>query len=49
MAVAEAVDEMMMGGLSEDRVHQMLKLGQETRFDPEIVALYLKEFSDTAV
>ena len=49
VAVAEAVDEMMMSGLSEERVRQMLKLGQETRFDPEIIGLYLKEFSDTAV
>lgn len=49
VAVAEAVDEMMKSGLPEERVRQMLKLGQETRFDPEIVGLYLKEFTESAV
>ena len=46
VAVAEAVDEMRMSGFAEDRVRQMIKLGQETRFDPVVVGLFLKEFSE---
>lgn len=42
VAVAEAVDEMRTAGFEEDRIRQIIKMGQETRFDPEIVALYLK-------
>jgi len=49
VAVAEAVDEMRMSGLAEEKVRAMLKLGQETRFDPEIVGLFLKEFFEAAV
>jgi len=47
VAVAEAVDEMKLSGLAEEKIRQMLKLGQETRFDPEVVGIYLKEFSET--
>lgn len=49
VAVAEAVEEMRLSGFAEDRIRQMLKLGQETRFDPEIVALYIKETSEATV
>jgi response regulator RpfG family c-di-GMP phosphodiesterase len=45
VAVAEAVEEMRLSGLSDDRVRQLLKLGQETRFDPQIVGICLKEFA----
>jgi response regulator RpfG family c-di-GMP phosphodiesterase len=43
VAVAEAVEEMRLSGLPDERVRQLLKLGQETRFDPLIVGICLKE------
>ena len=46
VAVAEAVDEMHIGGIDDERINQMLKLGKETRYDPSIVDLFLKEFSE---
>ncbi|MHB9154935.1 MAG: HD domain-containing phosphohydrolase [Endomicrobiales bacterium] len=49
VAVAEAAEEMRLSGFPSERVLQMLKRGQETRFDPEIVAIYIKEFSEAAV
>jgi putative nucleotidyltransferase with HDIG domain len=49
VAVAEAVEEMRMSGVPEDRIRQMLKLGQETRFDPQIVGAYLKESNEATV
>ncbi len=48
VAVAEAVDEMRLNGYPEERIRQMIKLGQETRFDPEVVGIYLKELSEAA-
>jgi HD-GYP domain-containing protein (c-di-GMP phosphodiesterase class II) len=49
VAVVEAVEEMRLGGIPNDRIRQMIKLGQETRFDPMVVGVYLKEFSEAAV
>jgi HD-GYP domain-containing protein (c-di-GMP phosphodiesterase class II) len=43
VAVAEAIEEMRLGGLADDRIRQFIKLGQETRFDPQIVGIFLKE------
>lgn len=48
VAVAEAAEEMRLSGIPDDKIVQMLKLGQETRFDPEVVAVYIKEFSEAA-
>jgi putative nucleotidyltransferase with HDIG domain len=44
VALAEAVEEMRFNGYSDDRVKQLLTFGENTRFDPEIVEIYLKEF-----
>ncbi len=49
VSVAEAVDEMRMNGYSDEKIKQMLKLGEHTRFDPVIVEQYIKEFSETVV
>lgn len=49
VALAEAVEEMRFSGYSDDRIKQLLKLGQDTRFDPEIVDIYLKEFADSKI
>ena len=49
VALAEAVEEMRMSGFTEDKIRQMLKLGQETRFDPQVVGIYLKDFSEANV
>lgn len=49
VAVAEVVEEMRLSGFNDDRIRQMLKLGQETRFDPQVVGIYLKEFSEAKV
>lgn len=49
VAVAEAVEEMRMSGFPEDKIRQMMKHGQETRFDPQIVGIYLKDFAETGV
>jgi hypothetical protein len=49
VGIAEAIDEMKIGGIPEDRIDQMLKLGKETRYDPKIVDIYLKEFAGTNV
>jgi response regulator RpfG family c-di-GMP phosphodiesterase len=43
VAIAEAVEEMKLNGYSEEKIIQMLKLGEQTRFDPEIVEIYIKE------
>lgn len=48
VAVAEAVEEMRLSGFSEEKIKQMIKLGQETRFDPQIVGIFLKEFSEAS-
>jgi putative nucleotidyltransferase with HDIG domain len=47
VGLAEAVEEMRMSGFPEDKIRQMLKIGQETRFDPQIVGIYLKDFSES--
>jgi HD-GYP domain-containing protein (c-di-GMP phosphodiesterase class II) len=49
VALAEAVEEMRFSGYSNDRINQLLKLGQDTRFDPDIVRIYLKEFADSKI
>lgn len=49
VALAEAVEEMRMSGFTEEKIRQMLKLGQETRFDPQVVGIYLKDFSEVNV
>ncbi|MBN1622214.1 MAG: GAF domain-containing protein [Endomicrobiales bacterium] len=49
VGLAEVIDEMKIGGIPDDRINQMLKLGMETRYDPKIVDLYLKEFTETVV
>ena len=46
VAIAEAVEEMRLNGYSDEKIKQMLKLGQDTRFDPKIVEAYIKEFSE---
>lgn len=49
VAVAEAAEEMRLGGFSEDRILQMLRNGVQTRFDPMIVEIYISEFSESKV
>jgi len=49
VAIAEAVEEMRLNGYTNEKINQMLKLGEHTRFDPEIVELYTKEFSEALV
>ncbi|MFH1367738.1 MAG: HD domain-containing phosphohydrolase [Elusimicrobiota bacterium] len=49
VGLAEAVEEMRMSGYAEDKIRQMLKQGQETRFDPQVVGIYLKDFSEANV
>jgi putative nucleotidyltransferase with HDIG domain len=49
VAVAEAIDEMHIGGIDDERINQMLNLGKETRYDPNIVDLFLKEFSENKI
>jgi putative nucleotidyltransferase with HDIG domain len=49
VAVAEAVEEMRMNGYDTEKIKQMLKLGEHTRFDPLVVEQYIKEFSEAAV
>jgi HD-GYP domain-containing protein (c-di-GMP phosphodiesterase class II) len=44
VAVAEAIEEMRMSGFPKERITQMLMSGKETRFDPELVDLFIKEF-----
>ncbi|MBN1822787.1 MAG: GAF domain-containing protein [Endomicrobiales bacterium] len=46
VAVAEAIEEMRMNGYAPEKINQMLKLGEHTRFDPAIVELYIKEVSE---
>jgi HD-GYP domain-containing protein (c-di-GMP phosphodiesterase class II) len=46
VAVAETAEEMRLGGVPEERIQQMIRMGQETRFDPGVVAVYLKGFSE---
>jgi HD-GYP domain-containing protein (c-di-GMP phosphodiesterase class II) len=45
VALVEAVAEMRMRGMDTEKIKQMIKSGQETRFDPEIVGIFLKEYS----
>jgi response regulator RpfG family c-di-GMP phosphodiesterase len=49
VAVAEAAEEMRFSGFAEERIRQMLKAGQETRFDPQVVGIYLKEFAEAGI
>jgi len=49
VAVAEAVEEMRSNGYSDEKINQMLKLGEHTRFDPEIVEIYIKEIFEAVV
>ena len=49
VAIAEAVEEMRLNGYADEKIKQMLKLGEHTRFDTEIVAIYVKEFSEAVV
>ena len=49
VGLAESVDEMRIGGIPEDRVAQMLVLGKETRYDPQVVEAYLQEFAPAAL
>lgn len=43
VAVAEAVEELRMAGVPEDRLRQMLERGSHTRFDPAVVDIFIKE------
>jgi putative nucleotidyltransferase with HDIG domain len=43
VGLAEAVEEMRMSGFPEDKIRQMIKAGQETRFDPQVVGVFLKD------
>jgi putative nucleotidyltransferase with HDIG domain len=49
VAVAEVVEEMRLSGIPDERIRLMVKRGQETRFDPRIVGIYLKEISTAKV
>ena len=44
-----SIDEMHIGGIPEDRIHQMLEFGKETRYDPKIVDLYLSELAGNRI
>ncbi|MCB4792824.1 MAG: GAF domain-containing protein [Elusimicrobia bacterium] len=44
VAIAEIIDEMHIGGIDPERINQMIKLGKETKFDPQIIDLLIKEF-----
>jgi len=46
VAVAEAVEEMRLAGIPEDRVRQMLEKGRDTRYDPKIVDIFMQEFAE---
>ncbi len=46
VALAESIDEMRIGGIPENKIMQMVELGQDTRFDPRLVGLYLKDISE---
>lgn len=43
VAVAEVAEELRAAGVPDDRLKQMLERGANTRFDPAIVAAYIKE------
>lgn len=49
VALAETAVEMLLGGVPEERIQQMIKMGQDTRFDPRIVEVFLREFCDAKV
>jgi len=49
VALAETAVEMVLGGVPEERIQQMIKMGQDTRFDPRIVEVFLREFCDAKV
>jgi HD-GYP domain-containing protein (c-di-GMP phosphodiesterase class II) len=46
VAVAEAVEEMRLAGIPEDRIVQMLERGRDTRYDPKIIDVFMQEFAE---